>query len=104
TSEIEPGCKAAEEIEDLWKYINKVASAGIRRKNSNGRKNEPVSERSNRAYGRRCSGRSARQHDDARSANPVNAKYAAADGPRAARGNHRDYGSPGPGPPSKGEA
>jgi chromosome partitioning protein len=49
TGEVEPGCKAAEEIEELWKYINKLATGTVKRKSSNVRKNEPVREPTDRA-------------------------------------------------------
>jgi chromosome partitioning protein len=49
TGEVEPGCKAAEEIEELWKYVDKLATGNSRRKSSNGRKNDPIRERADRA-------------------------------------------------------
>jgi chromosome partitioning protein len=49
TGEVEPGCKAAEEIEELWKYISKLAMGTVKRKSSDGRKNEPIRERTDRA-------------------------------------------------------
>jgi chromosome partitioning protein len=49
TGEVEAGCKAAEEIEELWKYINKLAMGTVKRKSSNGRKNESIREPIDRA-------------------------------------------------------
>jgi chromosome partitioning protein len=49
TGEVEPASKAAEEIEELWKYINKLATGTVKRKSSNGRKDEPIRERIDRA-------------------------------------------------------
>ena len=49
TGEVESGCRAAEEIEELWKYINKLVTGTVKRKSSNGRKNEPTREPTDRA-------------------------------------------------------
>jgi chromosome partitioning protein len=47
--EVEPSSKAAEEIKQLWNYIDKLAAGTTRRKNTNGAKDDTVRERADRS-------------------------------------------------------
>jgi chromosome partitioning protein len=47
--EVEPRSKAAEEIEELWGYVDKLVAGPVRRKGSNGRKDDTARERADRA-------------------------------------------------------
>lgn len=47
--EVEPGSKAAEEIEELWGYVDKLVAGPVRRKGNNGSKDDTARERADRA-------------------------------------------------------
>jgi chromosome partitioning protein len=47
--EVEPNSKAAEEIKQLWNYVDKLAAGTTRRKNTNGAKDDTIRERADRS-------------------------------------------------------
>jgi chromosome partitioning protein len=46
--EVETGSRGAAEIEELWKYIDNLAAITVRKKSSNGRKDDSFGERTDR--------------------------------------------------------
>jgi chromosome partitioning protein len=46
--EVEPNCRAATEISELWTYVQKLSAGSVRGKNHNGRKDDTIGERADR--------------------------------------------------------
>lgn len=49
--EVEPTSKAAEEVRELWDYVEKLVEGPLKRKTNNGRKDNSIGERTDRTQG-----------------------------------------------------
>src|SRR6185437_2779675 len=46
--EVEPNCRAATELSELWTYVQKLSAGSVRGKTHNGRKDDTIGERADR--------------------------------------------------------